>query len=245
MKKTLTVLAAVLGTLLLLAGAVWIFFPGLPDYLSIRLKTPELDSDLPEFARTAVPESYVTYEIRGVRVSVPAAYTLLATGHGFRTADGKTSMLIAELDQQTAANYIPSYDPWENYLYAEEDYRHYFASVGAPFPSDAEAQSTVLWYCRDVLRAKDVLHLRGRDKAVFRELYDVRRDSLSQEQTWKIRVPGATGFVCRSNAADNPSGAYWSLTFFPEGGGSLYKFVYTREPDDETVRCIFSSAELV
>lgn len=244
MKKGLIITASVLGTLLLIAGLTWLILPGLPDYLRVKLTMPQVDSDLPDFVRAEVPADYVTYEIRGVRLSVPAEYELLDTGHGFRSADGKVGTLISQFDQATMYDYLPDYDPWENYLYTEAEYRHYFASVGAPYPDDGEARTTVLWYCRDVLRAKDVLHLRGKDRAVFRELAEVRRDSLQQEDTWRITVPGGDGFVCRSNAAENPAGAYWSLTLFPEGGGSVYDLVYTREPDGETARRIFSSVEI-
>ena len=245
MKKGLRITAAVLGGLLLIAGLTWVILPGLPDYLRIRLTMPEVSSTPPDFVRAEVPADYVTYEIRGVRLRVPAEYSLLDSGHGFRSADGKIGTLISQFDQATMYDYLQDYDPWENYLYSEAEYRHYFASVGAPFPTDGEARSSVLWYCRDVLRAEDVLHLRGKDKKVFRELADVKRESLAQEDTWRITVPGGSGFVCKSNPADNPAGAYWSLTLFPEGGGSVYAYVYTREPDGETVRRIFSSAELL
>ncbi len=244
MKKGLRITAAVLGALLLIAGLTWLFLPGLPDYLRIRLTMPEVGSDLPDFVRAEVPADYVTYEIRGVRLSVPADYTLLDSGHGFRGADGKTGTLISQFDQATMYDYLQDYDPWENYLYTEAEYRHYFASVGAPCPNDEEARTSVLWYCRDVLRPEDVLHLRGTDKKVFRELADVKRESLAQEDTWRITVPGGSGFVCKSNPAGNPAGAYWSLTLFPEGGGSVYDFVYTRELNEETVRRMFSSAEI-
>ena len=240
MKKALVIAAAAAGILLAGAAAGYACFPGLPDYIKVRRQYAGFDAGIPDFEKEPVPADFVTYTVRGLQISVPPEYTPLDSGHGFRNAEGKTALLHTQQDKKTLSSYIQDYDPCADSHCYEAGYRHYFQAVGAPFPTDDDPKTDLMWYCRDVLRSRDVLHLRGRDRDVFWELAAVRDESLGQEETWRFSLPGGSGFVCKGSLA----GSYWTLTLFPEGGGSVYDYVHVREPDDQTVRRIFSSVQL-
>ena len=77
-------------------------------------------------------------------------------------------------------------DPWSGYQYTEEDYRHFYSTIGIE-PPQYGLNLRMLWYMRDDVTAKDCLRLRGKTK-VFLEVAN-NEESVAGKM-WKIKSSG-------------------------------------------------------
>lgn len=230
----------VLGVLLTAALVLWIFFPGLPDYLAVKRKYENIDRTITPFETVAVPDDFRTETLRGIRLSVPASFAENGLGSGFRSPDGEGKVAVLVLDTDIDEMYR-SDDPWESYLYTEADYRHYFQTVGVPYPNVEQYGNDLLWYWRGTLLPEDVLHLRGTDRKVFLEFAECKEDSWNIEDTRRLALSGAAAYVCHGKGNALMSAEMWHTVIYPDGSGSEYISVMMTMPDETTAWQIISS----
>ena len=106
MNRPIKIGAAVLGALLIAALVIFIFFPGLPTYMSVKHKYKEIDRTVPEFVRSDVPDSYEEYTLRGVTFRVPADWKGKSAIDGgnitsYRSPDEKSTISVLKSDKAT------------------------------------------------------------------------------------------------------------------------------------------------
>lgn len=239
--KNIRIVGAILLAVLLTAVLIWqIGFPGLFAYLSVKQKYENIDRTIPQFETVSVPADFHSETVRGIRLSVPAAYTENGLGSGFRDQDGEGKVVVMVLDTDIDAMYR-SDDPWESYLYTEADYRHYFQTVGAPYPDVEQYGTDLLWYWRGTLVSEDGLHLRGMDRKVFLEFADYKEQVWNTEDTWRLPLSGCTAYVNRGRQSEATFMKGWHILVYPDDGGSEYISIMMIVPDETTARQIISS----
>ncbi len=241
MKKTLTICGAVLGVLLIAVLVIFIFFPGLPEYFKVKKDYKYIDRTIGSFDKADVPVSFSAHTIRGVKLSAPMDFTENDRGSALKNSSGDTAVFIIELDSVQSAQYADAAyedagDSWFGHKYSESDYRSFFDKIDAEYPDPEEAKTDILWFFRDGFTAKDCIRLRGRDMDIFKELAEDKEKAWETEDTWKMSGEGFEAYVCQSSV--------WTVTIYPDGGGSKYISIMLNHADDDTIRQIISSIEL-
>lgn len=239
MKKRLLIgLGILLGALLLTAGVIAVFFPGIAASRAVSVLYSNMDRTIPAFDMSEIPEDFVRYQTEGLCISVPAVLQMRENGHGFQSADGKeTPVFILATDPKLLAKFTP--DLWEERHYDREDYEHFFRTAGVPCP---ETSDDLLWYCKGSLMPDTVLGMRGRDKKIFLEFAFDKQQMWETENTWELPLEGGKAYVCQGLSPMMQKTAPWSLLIFPEEGKN-YHLIF-RGLDDQTVRQIISSVTL-
>ncbi|MBQ8920744.1 MAG: hypothetical protein IJ060_01105 [Oscillospiraceae bacterium] len=240
MKKRVRILCIAGGVILAAGAAVFALVPGLFTYFQVKWKYRNIEKTIPVFTPYSVPSDFVPYTVEGLCISVPADYTLRDNGRSFLNADGKTAVFLTRHDQTLMSQYV---DPWDSQEYAKADYRSYFDAVGAPFPTDTDARTELLWYCKGTLMPKDCLKLRGTDRKVFKELAATKNGAWEMEDTWELAVSGAKGYVSRARSELVSAVADWTLTVYPDDSRSDKIFIVFRT-DDTTAKQMVSSVQL-
>lgn len=262
MKKALKITAAILGVLIVAALVIFIFFPGLPTWFKVKKDFPSIDKRMETLEDISVPDDFKSFEINGVYFEAPASSTLRDTG---KTVDYNGEMLVfvnkhdsVEDDKnarelaETYENMPYSENPFEDYLYEEEDYIHFFDSIDADYPSIYDAKSTMLiWFMRDGFTAKDCLKLRGKDLDVFLEFAEVKEENLKIETTYKVNGDGFTGMfsIMKSDGLSDLGGpdlSYLSTFYiYPDDDYSEYYCIMLKNTDAELKKQIASTVRLV
>lgn len=239
MKKRLLIgLGILLGVLLLAAGVIAVFFPGIAASRAVSLLYSNMSRTIPVFGASEVPEDFVRYQTKGLFISVPADLQMRENGNGFQSADGKeTPVFILATDPKALAEFIP--DLWEERHYDREDYEHFFRTAGVPCP---ETSDDLLWFCKGTLMPQTVLGMRGRDKKIFLEFAFEKQQAWEQENTWELPIEGGKAYVCQGVSSLMKNTAPWSLLVFPEEG-KKYHLIF-RGLDGQTARQIISSVTL-
>ncbi|MCR4795939.1 MAG: hypothetical protein K5898_12390 [Ruminococcus sp.] len=239
MKKALTIGGAVLGFLLISALVIFIFFPGLPTYIKVKHKYKHIDETVAEFEAIS-PAAAKTFTKNGVTIKTPDGWVKKEAGSGIIDPTNNYTMLISH-DNYIEDNYS-GYDPWQGYKYKEEDYKHFFDSIGVK-TNQYDLADNMVWYIRDSFTSKDCLKLRGKDRKVFKELAESKEAAYQEEKMWKIKNDSYTGYVGQFFAYGY-TGNMWTFTFFPDGD-EVNKYSIMMKCADETVaKQIISSIEL-
>ena len=249
MKKKILAACIAGGVLLAAAGCIFAFVPGLFTYLHVKIKYDNIDRTIPQFERVGVPEKFVQYSVQGLTLSVPDSYVPTDTGHGFAGSDGKPRVLIMRSDRLETAALLSEYgadtdDLYDTKQFSDAEYRHYFETVGAPVPSDADARTEELWYSKGVLQPEDCLKLRGTDRKVFAEYALTKEESWNMEETWSLPLSGAVCYVSESTAALTASIAGNTVCIYPDARRSEKIMVALRVQDPQTAKQIISSIQL-
>ena len=247
MKKPILAACIAGGVLLAAGGCVFAFVPGLFTYLRVKIKYDNIDRTIPQFERVSVPENFVEYSVRGLTLSVPETYELNDSGMSFVGSDGKTRLFITQHDMLETAALLSEYgadDLYDTKQFSDAEYRHYFETVGAPVPSDADARTDDLWYSKGTLQASDCLKLRGTDRKVFAEYALTKEESWNMEETWSLPVTGAVGYVSESTADLTSSIAANTVCIYPDARRSEKIMVVLRVQDPQTAKQIISSIQL-
>lgn len=244
MKKALKISGIILGILLSAWLAIVIFVPGLFTYFSVKHRYPNIDASLEEFKIEAVPQTFVTYDIKGLSFKVPRDCTKSETGSivnyndearvaVIKTEESKMALLLEE------ANY--DYDEWECYDYEESDYRHFFNTIGEDMPDDT---TELLWFQKDRLNAAMCLHLRGTDRKIFCELAEGKNGAYETENTYKMNKPGFTAYVSENIMDEYAEKKMWTVVLYPDDNDDCHYFVMITGDNLEMKKQIISSIEL-
>lgn len=248
MKKALKIGGIILGIILAALLIIFIFFPGLFTYIKVKVKYDNIDRNSLKFEKVEVPNDFKTYTIGNFKISVPDGYEPKDIGYSFKYSDGETALAIIESDSlendQLMNEYSEDYDTWEYYKYEEEDYKHFFETIGGTFPTPYDASSDILWFVRDKLKAKDCLKLRGRDMDVFLEFADSKEESWKIEKTWELA--GENGFMYISYLEDSEifKSDLWTVYIYDKNNLTKYHYLLFKEDDTEVIKQIISSIEL-
>lgn len=246
MKKAIKIAAAILAVLIAAAAVIFIFFPGLPTYIKVKLKYEYIDRTIEDLPTVGVPDSFKPFTVKGVTFSAPADAEKKELGSSVRFGE-KGVVLVMENDKLETARSLEELgmgtDKWDGYQYTEAEYRHFFEKSGEKYPTDEDASSDILWFFRDRLTASDCLKLRSEDKNVFLEFAEIKEESWGMEESFRLSGDGFTGYAARSTGDQMPDGM-WTVTLYPDGGGSRYYFVMVRNCGDETAKQIISSITL-
>lgn len=247
MKKPILAACIAGGVLLAAGGCIFAFVPGLFTYLRVKIKYDNIDRTIPQFERVSVPENFVEYSVRGLTLSVPETYELNDSGMSFVGSDGKTRLFITQHDMLETAALLSEYgadDLYDTKQFSDAEYRHYFETVGAPVPSDADARTDDLWYSKGTLQASDCLKLRGTDRKIFAEYALTKEESWNMEETWSLPLSGAVCYVSESTAALTASIAGNTVCIYPDDSRSEEISVILRVQDPQTAKQIISSIQL-
>lgn len=248
MKKALKIGGIILGIILAALLIIFIFFPGLFTYIKVKVKYDNIDRGFTEFKKVEVPDDFKTYTVKGITLSVPDSYVLKDTGSSFKNSDEKSVLLIMESDSletdELMKGYSEDYDTWEYYKYEEEDYKHFFETIGGTFPTPYDASSDILWFVRDKLKAKDCLKLRGRDMDVFLELADSKEESWKTEKTWELDGENCFVYIGYIEDSEIFNSDLWTAYIYDKNNLTKYHYLLFKEDDTEVIKQIISSIEL-
>lgn len=262
MKKALKITVAVLGVILVGVLALYLLFPGLPTYFKVKKDFPSIDRRMETLEDMPVPESFKGFEVNGVYLEVPEGAQLGERGNSINYND-ETLVLVTKNDSievdKTARELAETYEdmpysenPFEYYLYEEEDYIHFFDSIDAEYPTIYNAKSTMLiWFMRDGFTSKDCLKLRGKDIDVFLEFAEVKEENLKMETTYKVNGDNFTGMfsVFKPDGLSDiggPDMSYLSTFYiYPDDDYSEYYCVMIKSTDTELKKQIASTVRLV
>lgn len=251
MKKTLTIGSAVLGGLLAAALVIFIFFPGLPTYLKVKLKYEHIDDRIPVFKTVSAGADVGSFALNGVKLKAPADWEPNTTGHGLKSSRDKSSLLVIKNNYQSQEEVLSdlealgseyNYDPWSVYKYTEEDYRHFYKTIGIEPPTYG-LNTRMLWYMRDDVTEKDCLKLRGKDRKVFLEVAESKEESVKVENMWKIKGSGFLAYVGQIMYTGF-DGNIWTVNIFPDGNENEYYTATVKCSDEAMTKQIISSIEL-
>lgn len=251
MKKALTIGGAVLGVLLAAALVIFIFFPGLPTYLKVKHKFDHIDERVPVFKPVSADADLGSFTLNGVKLKAPADWEPNTTGHGLRSSSDKSSLMVIKNDYQSYEKALGDLealgseydlDPWSGYQCTEEDYRHFYSTIGIE-PPQYGLNLRMLWYMRDDVTAKDCLRLRGKDRKVFLEVAESKEESVKIENMWKIK---GSGFLAYVGQIMYPGfdGNTWTVNIFPDGNENEHYTVTVKCSDEALTKQIISSIEL-
>ncbi|SHM15801.1 hypothetical protein [Ruminococcus flavefaciens] len=245
MKKALTIGGAVLGFLLISALVIFIFFPGLPTYIKVKHKYKHIDEKVPVFEAVSAGADFKEYTIKGVKLKAPGDWELKESGNGIASSSLNASLFLEALNYEDYyASYDSElgYDPWTSYNYTEDDYKHFFNTLGIK-TNPYDLSDNILWYIRDSFTAKDCLKLRSKDRKVFAELAESKEAAYQEEKMWKIKNDSYTGYVGQFFAYGY-TGNMWTFTFFPVGDEVNKYSIMMKCPDETIAKQIISSIEL-
>lgn len=264
MKKALIIGGSIVGGLLVLLLAAFIFFPGIPTYIDVKMHNPSVDEVIEDFEIVDVPDDFETYSAKGVSFKMPKGAEKSVTGSSVKLGK-ELSVLVMEEDSHEMAALLAGYaedpdididydpDPWSSYLYEEDDYRHFFKSMDTEFPTDYNARSDVLWFTKGGFTAKDCLKLRGRDREIFKEFADNKEESVSFEKTYKTEGDGFSGYACCMNKKiDLETGDFkdvegshqWTCHIYPDGSTTKYYFIMISGTNEDIKPQVISSIKL-
>lgn len=261
MKKALKITAVVLINIASVALAIFIFFPGLPTYFKVKRDFPSIDRRMEPLEDMPVPESFKGFEVNGIYLEVPDGAQLGERGNTVKYND-ETLVLVTKQDSievdRTARELAETYEdmpysenPFENYLYEEEDYIHFFDSIDAEYPTIYNAKSSMLiWFMRDGFTSRDCLKLRGKDIDVFLEFAQEKEENLKIETTYKINGDGFTGMfsVFKPDGLSDiggPDMSYLSTFYiYPDDDYSEYYCIMIKSTDTELKKQIASTVRL-
>jgi hypothetical protein len=264
MKKSIITGGIAAGLLLIAALVIYIFFPGILTYIDVKVNDPHINDVAEEFQKVDVPGSFNSFSAKGIKLSMPVGAEKNRSGSSVSKGE-EISVLVMENDsyknfvhQQEMAedpdlDIDVSTDPWENFLYDEETYRHFYKSMKAQYPTEYDARTDVLWFIKDGFTAKDCLKLRGMDRKVFKEFADVKEESVAYEDAYKIKGDGFFAYVCRMKKSidaksldyeEKDSQFQWTYTLFPDDSTTKYYFIMISGENDEIKPQVISSIEL-
>ena len=239
MKKALKIGGCVVGTVLVAALVIIIFFPGLFTYISVKHKYKDIDRTIPEFEEVSVPADFEEYTLHGLTFKAPAG----------RKGDSSSAiknddMMIMVLGTtvSSSALELSGYDPWQYYEYEKDDYRHFFKTIGHEFPDNAD--NRLLWFIKDELSAKMCLHLRFTDRKVFKEFAEIKDGAWDTEETWKADGGNFTGYASHMMNSKLYAAPLWTYSVYPDEDTSPDLAMYIKDADEETARQIISSVRL-
>lgn len=247
MKKALKIALPILGALLAAFIVMIVFFPGLPEYISVRRNNEYINRTAPVL-KSSVPSDYVKYDLEYVKIYAPDGMTVdrhkLSAGD-----DDGISLLFIKNNAVENQKIIEEYggetiDPWDGFEHSEADFRSYFKAVGAKYPDINYPETDVTWYVKDKLKASDCLKLRGTDMEIFKEFADAKEFSWELEDAWKISGDGFTGYVCRINNGVIVNEGTYTVTVFPDGGSGTQYYGVLKNASDETAKSILGSVSL-
>lgn len=228
MKKIIIGIGSALGVLLAAALVIFIFFPGLPTYFKIKKDCLHIDDTLPEFSKVEIPEDYKRCTIKGLSFKLPEGAEQPEMSTIRYTYGDELSVGVLESDsyqnEQILKDYDEEYSKWKEYKYDEKKYRHFFRTIGDNYPDPAVAEYDLLWFLKDRLSSKTCLKLRGDDMDVFREFADCKEEAYSFENSYHMDGDGFTAYVSEDLSGMLKDGI-WTVTLYPDGGGSKYYFV--------------------
>lgn len=237
MKKIWSAGAIVLGVPLAVVFVIWIGFPGLFTYISVKQKYENIDRTISQFESVAVPDEFRTVPVNGIRIAMPEGYQPTdSAGNQYEDTVRGSDFYVAVIDADE--NPIYSLDARGVFLaYEAADYQRYFRRLGVSLPDAAQPISDPHWYWTGALTAKDCLHLRGSERRVFLEFADRKELAWDASMFWCMQCSGGTVYIRQS--IDTPSD--WYLFLYPESGGSEYREIMLWEPDAVIARQIVSS----
>ncbi len=252
MKKPLAIGGAVLGVLLAAALVIFIFFPGLPTYITAKHKYKDINRTVPDFVREEVPDSFKQHTLRDVAVSLPSDWKAHSAIEGiepgsYRSTDEDSMILVTKHDRASydlisSSEYLSDLNVWESYDYSEDDYRHFFDKLGCEYP-DLWFYEWMIWLQRDGYTAKDCIRLRGKDLKVFRELAAEKSECFELERSWRFGGEDFYGYIGQLTGMGY-DGKLWTCAMVPYGSEDTYYAVSLRCSDEAAARQILSSIHL-
>lgn len=247
MKKAMKISGIILGIILIIALVIFIFCPGIFTYIKVKHKYKDIDRTIGKFETVDIPDTFKSYDLDGISLKVPDDYKKTTTSNGLRSSDEKVIIMITRCDKIKDAEFLQEYgitnNPWEHYEYEESDYRSFFKAVDDKYPVNYDASSDILWFIKDRLNAKMCLKLRSTDRKVFLEFADIKENAWATENAWKMSGDGSSAYVSE-NMSDMYSDSFWTVTIYPDGGGSEYYFAVVKGADEETSKQIISSMRI-
>ncbi len=251
MNKAIKTGGIVLGIILAAALIIFIFFPGLPVYVTAKSKYKDVNRTVPDFETAEVPADFKSYSLKGVSFKVPADWEgnspfVDGTVTSYRSPDEKGRISVIKNDRASYdliqnSEYKQEFGYWEGYRYSEDDYRHFFDKLGCEYP-DLWFEEWFVWLHRDGFTAKDCLKLRGKDMKVFKELAAGKSSCFKLEEPWRLDGDDFYGYVGISSMGKGSR--LWNFCIVPNGCGDTYYNVMVKCEDETTARQIISSVRL-
>lgn len=246
MKKILIIGGSIAGGLLALLLAAFIIFPGLSTYVSIKKECEHIDEPMAEFEAVSPGADFKEYSIEGLKLKVPGSWTEDTGFYDLKDEDANSTITILarnrKTDEETFSELLEDYDPWKEYKYEEDEYRHFFDSIGEKVPQYGLADCMV--FCiRDCVTAKDCLKLRDKDKDVFCDVAAIKEEAFESEDMWKMKGTDFTAYVGHPKIS-GISSRIWNVNISVEERENDYINVLMVSDDEHTVKQVIGSIEL-
>lgn len=242
-KKIGIIFAVIVGICLIGLIIIFIFFPGLDVYLYAKKNCPHMDENIEEYSyyNTVVPDDFVQVKAGDLYISGPAESIQYNTGSDlhflFRNSEEKLMVSYT-----SSENGKCNYDSDEMTEYNQEDHVHFFNSIGYEMPETNRDEKI---FIRDGLNLEMSLHLRGKDKKIYREMTDAMEFVSEIEKLYHYQRDNVEGYICQIHPdKKNQKTTMWNADIYTGENGQTENIILIADKDPEVVKQIIASIQL-
>lgn len=237
MKKAIKIGCIALSIILISALVIIIFFPGLFTYFKVKHDYKSIDATLEKFEYMDVPDDFKYYTKNGVSYAKPDGME-----------EGDDRLIVLPLKSSVSRNkeilaqteeYLGEFSVY-NEKFSEKEYNEYFKKLNQTAPRDSTER---LFYAKTKLKAKDCLHLRGKNMEIFKDLANIKEENVSIETTYTLDIPGYDAYASQINGMGY-DGRLWTVHFYPRDDDDTYYSVIINNRNETIVKQVISSIEI-
>jgi hypothetical protein len=225
MKKAMKISGVILGIILIAALVIFIFFPGLFTYISVKRNCPHIDETIGTYKaeNPELPDDFVQVRTKGLLISGPADAVY---------DNSKSDMIVFKKDSLTVMVLQDGSSDFS--LEDNADHGHFYRSLDVKIPVTTFENMD---FIRN-LTAKDCLKLRGADLEIFEEFAAYKDIAYDAETVYYYDNGSISGLFCEIKTS---SKSLYSFVFDYSG----YEYTITvKAENQETAKQIISSVQI-
>ncbi|MGN0579717.1 MAG: hypothetical protein ACI4JE_02505 [Ruminococcus sp.] len=200
MSKQLKIIIVIACIILAVMLGIFIFVPGLPTYIRVKIQYPEIDLALKEYAESdvEVPADFVRVKFGDIYVKGPSgalnrdsagSQIILKDDTKFLFKDKGEIMVMAYKSEKGNINNLSDfYEP----EFSEAEERWFYSELDMEYP-DTLSESIGTMYA---INSKDCLKLRGTDSEIFLDLAKGKTAAAEIETPYIYKNGNISGYVC-------------------------------------------------
>lgn len=237
MKKAIKIGCIALSIILIAALVILIFFPGLFTYFKVKHDYESIDATSEKFEYADVPDDFKYYTKNGVSYAKP---------DGMEEGDNRLVVLPIKSSisrnkeiLEQAGVYTEGTSIYDE-EFSEKEYGEYFKKLEQTAPRDSTER---LFYIKTKLKAKDCLHLRGKNMEIFRNFADIKEESSKIETTYILNIPEYDAYASQVNGMGY-DGNLWTVYIYQHDDDDTYYNVMVKNSNETIVKQVISSIEI-
>ncbi|MDO5559651.1 MAG: hypothetical protein Q4F95_08650 [Oscillospiraceae bacterium] len=247
MTKALKICGIVLGAAILICIIAYIiiliFVPGLFLYLHTLKECPNINDKIEEYPYydTVVPDDYQKVKAGVFYISGPMDDYLVGRTSSVKTVFKNSERNFMVMSTSSSAGSVDFSDSDYPDL-DKSDYIHFFESIKYNYPQNNKEMKI---FIRNGLNLRLSLHLRGKDKKVYKQFASKKEMVSGLEKIYAYKKGNVDCFVCNCSISDSKkSGTFWSIDAYTGDNAETVNKISISSNDIDEIKKVIASVEM-